>query len=189
MPNAEIQKEIDQIIRRAERFCGNDLPKRIGKEAVSLFKANFDKEGFVDNGLNKWKDVKRRDPSSPWYGFDYKGEKRTSYRFSRDKKSSKTYKSKQQKKLNFSKSATVRKILTGKTLELQRSIRYIPALGEVTISSDKPYAYVQNNGGPIKIFGKKTVMLPARKFIGDSQELNETIDQIINKELDKIFNG
>ena len=32
-------------------------------------------------------------------------------------------------------------------------------------------------------------MLPARKFIGDSQELNETIDQIINKELDKIFNG
>lgn len=37
MPNAEIQKEIDQIIRRAERFCENDLSKKDRKRSRFSF--------------------------------------------------------------------------------------------------------------------------------------------------------
>ena len=40
------------------------------------FKRNFELEGFQNGSLSKWKEVKRRDPSSLWYGFLYKGENR-----------------------------------------------------------------------------------------------------------------
>lgn len=46
----------------------------------------------------------------------------------------------------------------------------------------------KTTGGPIKIFGKKTVMLPARQFIGESKELNDKVENIIIKGLDKILN-
>lgn len=188
MQNTDIQKYFDNLLKESQDWAKNSLPKIVGREAVAHFKENFDQEGFVDNGLKKWKDVKRRDPSSKWYGFDYKGEKRVSYRFKRDRKTGKTYKVKQQKKLNFSKAATIRKILSGSSGDLRKSIRYIPKSGKVSITSDKPYAYVQNYGGTIKIFGKKTVMLPARQFIGESKELNDKVENIIIKGLDKILN-
>lgn len=146
MQNTDIQKYFDNLLKESQDWAKNSLPKIVGREAVAHFKENFDQEGFVDNGLKKWKDVKRRDPSSKWYGFDYKGEKRVSYRFKRDRKTGKTYKVKQQKKLNFSKAATIRKILSGSSGDLRKSIRYIPKSGKVSITSDKPYAYVQNYG-------------------------------------------
>ena len=45
------------------------IAREIGNEAVRHFKDNFRQEGFVDNGIHKWKEVKRRDPSSRWYEF------------------------------------------------------------------------------------------------------------------------
>ena len=186
MQNADIQKYFDKKIQQAERWVKKELPRRVGNEAVRHFKENFRQEGFVNNGLQKWKDVKRRDPNSPWYGFMYKGEKRTSYAFKRSKKTGKTYKLKQQKKLNFSQAATRWKILHN-TGELQDSLQYVPNEQRVLITSDKPYAGVQNSGGPVKIFGRKTVMLPARPFVGDSKELKEKIEKIIRKGLDTVF--
>ncbi|RGP09281.1 phage virion morphogenesis protein [Parabacteroides gordonii] len=186
MQNPDIEKIIIRQVKKANRWCKEKLPDLVGKEAVKHFKDNFRQEGFVDNGLLKWKDVKRRDPQSAWYGFDYKGEKRADHPVKYGKKGKRL---KDQKKLNFSRAATRRKILTGNTLELQDSIRYIKAPGQATITSDKPYASVQNNGGPIKVFGKKTVQLQARPFIGDSKELNEKIDKTIFEGLDVIFNN
>lgn len=187
----EAHPDIEQIIKRkleeVNTWAKNDLPRIVGKEAVDHFCENFNKEGFVDNGLHKWPDVKRRDQSSPWYGFDHKGEKRTSYAFKRDKKTGKSIKDKKQKKLNFSKAATQRKILNGPTHELQNSLRYIANSGQVTITSDKPYAAIQNDGGTIRIFGKGSARLPARTFVGDSKELSDKIDQIIDNKLDQIF--
>lgn len=183
--------DIEQIIRRkleeARAWSKNDLPRIAGKEAVDHFRDNFNKEGFVDNGLHKWPNVKRRDPASPWYGFDYKGEKRTSYAFKRNKKTGKTFKDGKQKKLNFSKAATQRKILNGPSHELQDSLRYIADSGRVTITSDKPYAAIQNDGGIVKVFGKDPAQLPARPFVGDSKELSDKIDQIIDNKLNQIF--
>lgn len=186
MQNPDIKKIIEGQEKKARRWAKNRLPRLVGKTAVDHFKDNFRQEGFVDGGLHKWPEVERRKPDSPWYGFRYKGEKRTSYRFKRDRKSGKTLKSKTQKKLNFSRAATRWNILHNGG-DLKDSIRYDKTPEGVVILSDLPYAAVQNNGGPIHIFGKKTVQLPPRPFIGHSAELDRKIEETIEKGLDEIF--
>lgn len=42
--------------------------------------------------------------------------------------------------------------------------------------------------GTDKNIREKTVMLPARQFIGESKELNDKVENIIIKGLDKILN-
>lgn len=169
------------------RWAKNDLPRIVGKTAVDHFRENFEKEGFVNNGLHPWPEVERRKPDSTWYGFEYRGEKRTSVAFKRDKKSGKAFRKKEQKKLNFSKAATLRKILSGATHELQDSLRYLPGSGQVTITSDKPYAAIQNEGGTIRVFGKTSAILPARPFMGDSKELSDKIDKIVDNKINQLF--
>ena len=159
------------------------LPIVIGKTAVDHFRENFVKQGFVNNGTQKWDNVKRRDPKSPWYGFDYKGEKRTEYRFTRDRKTGKTKAAANQKKLNFSTAATKRDVLTSQRKELYNNIRYAPQAGGVAIISDLPYSKAQNEGGTIKVFGKHPARLPKRQFIGESKELSAKIMQEILKHL------
>ena len=158
------------------------IAREIGNEAVHHFKDNFRQEGFVDNGIQKWKEVKRRDPSSRWYGFEYRGQRRQKG------------KGKSKQKANFSQAATQRRILTGSSGELQDSLRYKvnPASGanvSVSITSDKPYAVVQNEGGPIKVFGKASAILPARPFVGHSKELDGKIEGIIQEHVDTMFNS
>lgn len=160
----------------------NRIAREVGNEAVRYFKENFRLEGFQNGGLKKWKDVKRRDPSSPWYGFEYKGER------ARKASEKKGKRKKQRVRLNFSRAATNRKILTGPTGELQRSLKYRvnPAGGSdvsVSITSDKPYAVVHNEGGTIRVFGKHSVRLPARPFVGYSKELDNKIDEIVWRNL------
>ena len=164
---------IDQIQR--------DLPIIMGKTAVDHFRDNFSHGGFVNNGVQTWQDVKRRDPDSPWYGFDYKGEKRTSYKFKRDQKTGKTSKASNQKRLNFSMASTQRLPLNSQRKELYNSIRYAPLEDGVVIISDKPYSFVHNEGGMIKVFGKHPTRVPKRQFIGESKELNEKIRKEIIK--------
>ncbi len=161
-------------IRDFLRQHKNRIAREIGNEAVRHFKDNFRQEGFVDNGIHKWKEVKRRDPSSRWYGFEYRGQRKQKG------------KGKPKQKANFSQSATQRRILTGSSGELQDSLRYKvnPASGanvSVSITSDKPYAVVQNEGGPIKVFGKASAILPARPFVGHSKELDGKIEGIVQR--------
>ena len=180
--------EIERALKKVEREAAKKIPRLIGNAAVEHFKENFDKGGFVDGGVNKWADVKRRDSSSPWYGFDYKGEHRTSYKFKREKKTGKTKKAAKQKKLNFSKAATVRPVMQGATHELQRSIRCDVSGTNITISSDKPYAQIHNDGGTVKVFGKHSATMPQRQFIGESKELNAKIESIIDTNVEDIIN-
>lgn len=167
-------------VREYLRKHKGDIAREIGNEAVRHFKENFRQEGFVDNGLHRWKEVKRRDPSSPWYGFEYRGQRRQKG------------KGKPKQKTNFSQAATQRRILTGSSGELQDSLRYKvnPASGanvSISITSDKPYAVVQNEGGPIKVFGKASAIVPARPFVGNSKELNDKIDRIVQERVDALF--
>jgi hypothetical protein len=103
-PINQLLSDFNKLASDVNRFIQKDAPKIAGKEAVDHFRDSFQNEGFTDANLEKWKDVKRRDATSKWYGFDYKGEKR-------DKKTGKTTKSKKQKQLNFSQAATSRKSL------------------------------------------------------------------------------
>lgn len=191
MTNRPVKKfsgDLQRGIKSLERELNRDMMTVIGKRAVDQFQESFSLGGFIDGGLKKWKEVKRRDPASKWFGFEYKGERRTSYKLTRDRKTGKTRKSAVQKALNFSTNATTRKILTSRRMELRNSLRYHAGAGKVNIVSDKKYARVQNEGGVIKVFGKHPVKLPARQFMGPSKELNDKVQKEIEQRVKEAFN-
>lgn len=51
----KLKKQADEIRTLVDRT----LPVKVGNEAVEHFKENFERGGFVDNGLNKWLPAKR----------------------------------------------------------------------------------------------------------------------------------
>lgn len=178
---------LQDIEREIKRYAHANLPRMAGKMAVDEFRENFHRQGFRNNGLHRWADVKRRDPSSPWYGFQYKGERRTSVRIVRDRKTGKTRRSLSQSKLNFSSAATKRGILIGPGSNLMRSVTVRQATAQrVAIGTDLPYAEVHNEGGYIRVFGKAKVKVPKRQFIGESRELMQAIEKKFLREVDRI---
>jgi phage gpG-like protein len=178
---------LKEIEKKVIRYVEKDLPRIAGKMAVDEFRENFHRQGFRNNGITRWPDVKRRDKNSPWYGFQYKGEKRTSVRFVRDRKTGKTRRSKTQKKLNYSNAATKRGILIGPGANLMNSITEKErSKDKVVIGSDLPYAAVHNEGGTIKVFGKAVRKLPKRQFIGESRELMDELQKKYLADIDRI---
>ena len=185
---------IREIEKKISLYVKKDFPRQVGKMSVDEFRENFRRQGFRNNGITPWPEVKRRKKGSPWYGFQYKGEKRTSVHYVRDRKTGKTRRSKTQKKLNFSNAATRRGILIGPGANLMNSITVFEAdEKKVIVGSDLPYAEVHNEGGYIKVFGKAVRKLPRRQFIGESHELMiemeekliENIDSITDEVIDK----
>lgn len=160
--------QLDPIFRKLralEDFLKNDVPHIVGVEAQRHFRDSFRNQGFTDKGLKKWPEVKRRKADSSWYGFKY-GSKTKRPGRKRKKPDSIT---------NYSPSATKRPILTGDTMELQNSITYRVGRNKVVLISDKKYAKPQNEGASIRVFGKSSAKLPARKFMGNSHVLVETL--------------
>lgn len=147
--------ELDQL--RLEK-----VPVIIGVEAVNFFKEGFQKEAKTDTSLQKWPDVKRRDPNSEWYGFSATNKKQ------------------------FSPTRANDKVLTGETNELKNSIHYVVKPDRITIRSDKPYASVHQFGEPAKIFGKKAFTMKPRPFIYRSAQLEKAIRDKIIREIQKI---
>ncbi|MBW6489744.1 MAG: phage virion morphogenesis protein [Lentimicrobium sp.] len=82
--------------------------------------------------------------------------------------------------------AKKRKILTGKTGDLGRSIKYETGSAQVTIYSDVPYAAVHNEG--LRAGRGKGFQMPKRQFIGDSLEVDEMIEREIDNVLNQILN-
>ena len=178
---------LKEIEKKVIRYVEKDLPRIAGKMAVDEFRENFHRQGFRNNGITRWQDVKRRDKNSPWYGFQYKGEKRTSVRFVRDRKTGKTKRSKTQRKLNYSNAATKRGILIGPGANLKNSITEKErSKDKVVIGSDLPYAAVHNEGGTIKVFGKAVRKLPKRQFLGESRELMDELQKKYLADIDRI---
>lgn len=75
-----------------------------------------------------------------------------------------------------------RKILTGRTGNLGRSIQMVKERGRVIVYSDLAYSAAHNEGTQTAGRGHKTT-IPRRQFIGDSAETN----RIIKAELDKVL--
>ena len=138
------------------------LPKIVGELAVKHYKESFQNEGFTNETLEKWQDVERRNPSSPWYGFSATNKK------------------------HFSEANTTKNILTGESGDLGRLIFYIPKIDRVSVGSNLEYAPVHQFGQPAKVFGKKSFVMKARPFIGKSAVLNREIKRVIFNELKKL---
>lgn len=158
-------------LNRLKKYIDKDVPVIVGVEAVNHFKESFEKQGFEDEGIEKWEDVKRRDPSSGWYGFMWKGEKQV----------------KGGRKANRSEAAKSRPILSGETQELRNSIDWIQLGKTIKIYSTKVYAQIQNEGGEIKVFGKHTANIPKRQFMGKSGALKKKLEIMISNDIKKIF--
>lgn len=80
-----------------------------------------------------------------------------------------------------------RKILTGPTGNLGRSIQFTPRDGSVTIESDLPYSSAHNEG-TTNAGRSHNVRIPQRRFIGESPELTAAIEKKITEEISKALN-
>lgn len=179
--------DLEAKTRELHILVQRDIPRVIGVEAKEHFVDSFRQGGFVNRGLQPWPDVKRRDPDSPWYGFEYTGEKRAYYGFSRDAKTGKTHKAKKQKRLNYSENATKRAVLTSRQNRLMNSIANDTTAGQAEVYTTEPHAKLHNEGGEFLVFGKHRATMPARQFMGESEELDrKATDEIINR-IDNLF--
>ena len=124
-------QKMDEINQYVE---GDEIRDMFGTEAVNHFKQSFQDEGFTDETTQKWKDVKRRDPESEWYGHDGQTGK-------------------------FSSTRASDKILRGRTDELKNAISYSKTDDGARITNDKPYAAVHQFGLPVVISFQKIVSL------------------------------
>lgn len=160
----EFRQRFPRKIQAIKDFVtGEDIKDIIGVEAVNHFKESFQNDGFTDETLNPWKDVKRRNPSSRWYGHSGQTGRKSEAR-------------------------KTAKILTGETRELQNATTYRKIANGVRITNDKPYAAVHNYGGRAKIYGKKEFQMPARPFIRKSAVLVSNIKGKIKRQMIHVLN-
>jgi phage gpG-like protein len=121
----------------------------MGVEAVKHYTLNFRKQGFVDETVEYWK---------PRKGGFYGGIAALRKRERMDS----------------------RRAILVKSGALRKSIRYYRSgLGQVTITSNLPYANAHNEG----VIGR----LPKRQFVGESRKLNSIIIKKLDKRIWEIF--
>lgn len=143
-------------LQRKMREKLQQLPRKIGVDAMRFFQDNFKKQGFVDKNLKKWA-PRKADLLLI--------------------NASKTTQKKAKKKKRPSKRGILR--LTG---ELRNSLKYQIKGNEITVFSRKEYANIHNEGLPMKN-GKR---MPKRQFVGNSDALNKKIKKLIERQLNDI---
>jgi phage gpG-like protein len=153
---AQIRKSVEQAKRDALRVAGNDV--------ASLFRKNFEDEGFFGQ---KWKEVKRREQHTITY-----------------KTKMGTVKVKTVPKGKGA--AGRRKILHGQGRNLSRSLRVRVDGTTATIYSDVAYAKVHNEGG--RAGRGNGFQMPKRQFMGEREEVEKTIKKAIEAGFNKAFN-
>ncbi len=92
----------------------------------------------------------------------------------------------QPSKKGYQRAGKRRKILSGDTGQLGRSIQYTPESGKVTIHSDLIYSAVHNYG--LRAGRGAGFIMPKRQFIGGDPVLNEKVKTEIEKQINKILN-
>lgn len=143
---------------------GEGVKMDIGRIAIEHTEENFRLEGYVDEVLNPWREVKRRDPSSPWYGHSGQTGRRSSER-------------------------TRAKILHGETRELSRATRVRLTPTGIRVVNATPYAAVHQYGLPARIYGKKPFTMPARPFLGPSRAMIRRMQDKVRERLRQLVIG
>jgi phage gpG-like protein len=133
------------------------LPETVGTIAVTFFKRSFRRQGFLNNGLQKWN--------------PRKGEK---VRGANTKK-----KDKESRGILIGK-GTGDKLSRSIRIEQKSFFR-------IVITSPKVYAEIHNSGLMGKAFGKYSFKMPKRQFMGKSTELNKQTIDLIKKRFNFIF--
>ncbi|MDR1199043.1 MAG: phage virion morphogenesis protein [Prevotellaceae bacterium] len=164
MTGDEFIKRLQQAQRELENCISRVLPVKVGALAKAHFQDNFRKSGFVNNGLHAWKPAKRLLVKNiPRRRSKGKLVQR------RRKPASMQYKT----------------LLSDKN-HLRDSIYYTPIRAGVRIYNPVEYAAVHNEG--LRAGRGKGFRMPKRQFMGESAELNKTVQQTVEKELSRILN-
>ena len=116
MNHTQFTIHIEKLTEAIQNAITHDLPEILGNKAASMFRQNFQNEGFFGK---KWGEVRRRHPEFKFPGADGS-----------------------------------RKILSGRTGNLGRSIRYKVGKGQAVVYSDAVYAKIHNEGGEIPVTAK-----------------------------------
>lgn len=144
----EFSKYFAQAKVEIKQAINSDIPRIVGNRAASMFRQNFQNEGFFGQ---RWQEVKRRmDPTTK--GADAR-----------------------------------RKILTGRTGNLGRSLEVTSGNGKAVITSDLPYSAAHNEGTSNAGRGRHT-RIPRRQFMGDHPEIDRMVEKEIEKSINKILN-
>jgi phage gpG-like protein len=152
MTTKEFNERLTRMEREYEAFFSDAAPLIVGNIAVKLFKENFQSEGFFGE---KWREVKRRQDTWERGG----------------------------KKVNnpTKGAARLRKVLTGDTGDLGRSIavkeaanaRAVVWTDPAAFGSREPYGRVHNEG--LRAGRGAGFTMPRRQFIGRHEKLMQAI--------------
>jgi len=164
-------------IEKAIRYMQNDAKVIMGVEATNHFKESFKNQGFTDKSLEKWEEVERRKPTSPWRGFSYGSNIPKPGRKQR----------KEGAISNYSPAAEARPILVGPTQQLLNSIKWEKTANGVRIYATTEYSKLMNEGGTVKVFGRSSKNIPRRQFMGKSEVLRKRITSMIMLDLQNIL--
>ena len=108
---AQFIQELKRKNKRIIEYIEEKAPRIVGVEAVNFFKSSFDKGGFTDKSLVKWKPVKRTNKNSKWYDFEYRTISRILSNHAKRKTAKRTYKPRKINPItNFSEAGTKKKL-------------------------------------------------------------------------------
>lgn len=159
----DLSKFLENKAKEVKRYIDRDAPRIVAKMARDHAKQSFQDEGFTDDTFQKWDEVKRRKEENLKRG------KRGGI-------------------LKKQAAAQTRKILTGESKDLKKSIQSDIISSElVEIGSDLLYA-IPHNEGTDNAGRNNNVKLPKRQFLGKSKQLEKEITEKFEKDLTKILN-
>jgi len=153
----EFLRMLKQKSKEFNRLVLHDLPEIIGVEAQNHFREGFERSNQGFTDASLTKWLPRKEKRRVDGSMSSKERTRTS-----------------------------RPVLTGESGKLGDSIQYETSPGQARVFSDMPYAKAHNEGTS-NAGRNRSVVIPERKFMGDSKVLNEKIETILKEELNKLF--
>lgn len=177
MPAPNLNREVKEAVNGLMDIQKRVLPVKFGRSAINLFKDNFIKGGYQDNGLKKWKLSKRQ------YGSGTSAQYGT------------LLSSRQHLFSNFSlKTEESRVTIQNKTPyaevhnEGYTGVQYVkPHKRNRSLASNiKTRKIVHVGGQNVRAFSRK-IRIPKRQFMGDSADLRKLINDIAYNELKKFI--
>lgn len=150
--------DMKQQSREIARAIQKDLPRIVAVEGINFFQSSWRKQGFEDNGVQKWKARKSPPKVTPT------GKVSGAYL---------RWKQKNNRPILYSHSTD------RKGTHLKDSVRAIQGISRVTFATDKVYAQVHNEGG--RAGRGKGFIMPKRQFMGHSRALDRRIISKANR--------
>ena len=195
-------RNIEKIVRKAKadilREVNDRLPRKVGVVAVNHFKQNFRDSGWRDNGLHPWQRTLRQDSDSPDAKYGPLTSRRNHLMSSIQSKTGPgtvtienpvPYAAIHNEGGDITTHPTVTERMRKFAWHMVYSLAGIRGKG--SLPKQLPAEAEKWKGIALTRKTSLTVQahIPQRQFIGDSAELRDKINRIINESLNTIKNG